>query len=93
MRRVSAVLLTAMLALAALLRSHLLPLTLLTLLGLAAGALVAADRGEPRAMTRYPLLGGLAVLVLVGIGQLGPIGLLAGALLLALLLLRRERVQ
>ncbi|MBA2953764.1 hypothetical protein GON03_05505 [Nocardioides sp. MAH-18] len=86
-------LLAATLALAAVLRSHLLPLTLLTLMGVAAGFIVAADSGDPRGITRYPLLGGLTVLVLVGIGQLGPIGLLAGALLLALLLLRRERVQ
>lgn len=93
MRRVTTVVLAAALALAAVLRSHLVPLVLLTVMGVAVGVIVAVDSGDPRGVVRYPLLGGVVVLVAVGIGQLGSIGLVAGGLLLALLVVRRERVQ
>ena len=83
MRRLTAVAVACVLVSAAVLRSHLLPLCLLALMGALAGLLVATQLRE-RDLLRTPMMVAVTVLVLVGIGQLGVVGILLGVALLAL---------
>lgn len=82
MRRLTAVTLGSILVAAAALQSHLLPLCLITALGALVGLLVATQMKEPRALLRVPAMVAVTVLVLVGIGQLGVVGILLGIALL-----------
>lgn len=89
MRRLTATALACALAAIGVLRSHLWPLLLLALLGAALGLVIAlSHRDEPSArvgdLLRLPAYAAGVVLVLVGIGQLGLVGLLVGGVLLAL---------
>ena len=67
---------------AAVLRSPLLPLCLLALLGAVAGLLVATQMKDSRDLVRVPAMVAVTVLALVGVGQLGVIGILLGVALL-----------
>ncbi len=82
-RRLATVTLASVLIVAAVLRSHLWPLCLLAGLGAVVGLLVGSQMREPRDLLRMPVLVALTVLVLVGIGQLGVVGILLGLVLLA----------
>ena len=89
MRSLTARCLACSLAVVGVLRSHLWPLTLLVLLGATLGLLLAVGRrndpaANPRDVVRLPGLVAALVLVLVGVGQLGLLGLLVGVVLLAL---------
>jgi len=86
MRRLTAVALASVLIAAGVLRSHLLPLCLLALMGALAGFLVATQTRESRDLLRMPVMVAVTVLVLIGVGQLGVLGILMG---LALLLTAR----
>jgi hypothetical protein len=74
---------------AAVLCSHPVPLMLLVITWAALGllfAMVCSDQGNrPRAVVRSPVVGGLIGLLLVGVGQLGVLGLVLAAVLLILL--------
>jgi len=84
MRRLTAVVLACILVAAGLLRSHFLPLCLLALMGALGGLLIATQMSDSRELLRVPAMVALTVLVLVGVGQLGAVGILLGvALLLA----------
>jgi hypothetical protein len=82
MRRLIVVTLVSVLVAAAVLRSHLLPLGLLALMGALLGLLIATQMKEPRDLLRVPVVVSTTGLVLVGIGQLGGLGILLGAALL-----------
>jgi hypothetical protein len=82
MRRLITVTLAIVLVAAAVLRSHLLPLCLLTLTGALVGLLVATQMKGSRDLVRMPVLVAVTALVLVGIGQLGVVGILLGVALL-----------
>ncbi|MEP9361627.1 hypothetical protein ABLE68_01590 [Nocardioides sp. CN2-186] len=82
MSRATTAVLASVLVAAAVLQSHLLPLCLLTLLGAVAGFLVATQMKDPRDLLRVPVMVAVTVLVLVGVGQLGAIGILLGVGLL-----------
>jgi hypothetical protein len=91
MCRLTATALACGLAAVGVLRSHLWPLILLVLLCAVAGLLVPSSRSaeaSPRAtdLVRGAAMAAGLVLVLVGIGQLGLLGLLLGAAVLALAL-------
>lgn len=82
MARVTTVVLASALVAAAVLRSHLLPLCFLALLGALAGLLAATQMKEPRDLVRVPVMVAVTVLALVGVGQLGAFGVLLGVALL-----------
>jgi hypothetical protein len=82
MRRLTAVALASVLVTAGVLRSHLLPLCLLALMGALVGFLVATQTRESRDLLRVPVMVAVTVLVLVGVGQLGVLGILLGLALL-----------
>jgi hypothetical protein len=81
-RRLITVTLASVLVAAAVLRSHLLALSLLALMGALVGLLVATQMREPRDLLRVPVMVSVTVLVLVGIGQLGVLGIIIGVALL-----------
>ncbi len=83
MRQLTALVLATVLVAAALLRSHLGPLCLLATLGALVGLLVASRMSDPRDLRRVPALVVVTILVLVGVGQLGFLGLVLGLVLLA----------
>ncbi len=74
--------LASVLAAASVLRSHLLPLALLVVMGALAGLLVATQMDDSRDLLRMPVMGAVTVLMLVGVGQLGVLGIPLGAALL-----------
>src|SRR6478735_8539060 len=82
MSRVMTVVLTSALVAAAVLRSHLLPLCLLALLGALAGLLAATQMKESRDLVRVPVMVAVTALALVGVGQMGAVGILLGVVLL-----------
>ena len=82
-RRLATVSLASVLIAAGVLRSHLWPLCLLAGMGALVGLLIASQMRESRDLVRMPVLVALAVLVLVGVGQLGVLGILLGLALLA----------
>jgi hypothetical protein len=82
MSRVTTVVLASVLVAAAVLQSNLLPMCLLALLGAVAGLLVATQMKESRDLLRVPGMVVVTVLVLVGVGQLGVLGILLGVALL-----------
>ena len=81
MSRVVTVVLASLLVGSALLQSELLPLCLLTMIGAGVGFVVATQTKESRHLLRVPVLVALAVLMLVGVGQLGVLGILLGVAL------------
>jgi len=88
-RRLIATALICLLAAVGVLRSHRGPLLLLALLGAVVGLMMAVGQGpvgQRGNVIRFPAIGAAVVLVLVGIGHLGPlgIGLGLGGVLLAL---------
>ncbi|MCW2773111.1 MAG: hypothetical protein JWN91_1437 [Nocardioides sp.] len=83
MRRLTTIALVCVLIAAGVLRSHLLPLCLLGLMGALVGLLLATQMKDSRDLLRTPGLVAVAVLVLVGVGQLGVLGILLGLILLA----------
>ena len=82
MRRLTTVTLASVLVLAATLRSQLLPLFLLALMGALVGFLVATQMKGSRGLVRVPVVVAVTVVVLVGVGQLGVVGILLGVALL-----------
>jgi hypothetical protein len=74
--------LASVLITAAVLRSQLMPLCLVTLMGALVGLLVATQRKEPRSLVQTPLQVAGVALVLVGVGQLGVLGIILGVGLL-----------
>jgi hypothetical protein len=82
MRRLTAVALASVLVVAAVLRSQLLPLCLVVLMGALVGLLLATQMKEQRDLVRVPAMVAAAALMLVGVGQLGVVGILLGVALL-----------
>ncbi|WP_345518640.1 hypothetical protein [Nocardioides conyzicola] len=82
-RRLAAVALASVLIAVGVLRSHVLPLLGVVLLGAAVGLLIALRTGSPHDLLRMPALVAVAALVLVGVGQMGVLGILLGLGLLA----------
>ena len=78
MARVTTVVLASALVAAAVLRSRLLPLCLLVLLGALAGLLAATQMKESRDLVRVPVMVAVTVLALVGVEQLGAVGIVLG---------------
>ncbi len=74
--------LASVLAAAAVLQSRLLPLSLLVVMGALAGLLGATQTDESRDLLRLPMMAAVTVLMLVGVGQLGVLGILLGVALL-----------
>ncbi|MBZ5737170.1 hypothetical protein [Nocardioides mangrovi] len=85
MRRLIALALTCALVAVAVLRSHPLALALLVALAALAGLLIAiGGRVRSRDVVRLPVAAAVVVTALVGIGQLGLLGLGIGLVLLCL---------
>jgi hypothetical protein len=78
MRRLTTVTLTSVLIAAAVLRSHLMPLCLLALMGALVGLLVATQTEGPGDLVRTPAQVAAVAIVLVGIGQFGVLGFILG---------------
>jgi hypothetical protein len=81
-RRLTTIALVCVLIAVGVLRSHLLPLCLLGLMGALVGLLLATQMKDSRDLLRLPGMVAVAVLVLVGVGQLGVLGILLGLILL-----------
>src|SRR4051794_32769276 len=91
MRRPITAALASVLVAAGVLRSHFVPLCILVLMGALVGLLIATQTEESRDVLRVPAMVVVTVLAIVGVGQLGPTGILLGVALLLVAAPHRRR--